>query len=240
MTYGYRYDPPGGKCSGGPTPGALNLRFVVMDEIAGVGDSGIYNCRNTRTGSNLSLHGVGRAWDARTVSAAGPNLALNAALAEFFVAAAEDLGIQRVIAWGRRSDGTIGPREWDSRVGERFWERYSGPLHQSHNHVELCALAAQKLTRDEVRAAIRKHWKGPTNGKEEDMAQVPQNEWDELKTDVAEIKTQIAQIWKGAGDNVKSGEKTIYEAVLEDVNGGLGATLAEMERRIVAAIKGQV
>lgn len=152
--FGYCYDEAGSKCSGKVLPGTANLRAVVDELIPEAGDLGAYNCRPKRTSSKMSLHGVGRAWDLGTST-----LAFNAEIAEFLVAVAPLLGIQRVIAYGKRVDGTTGPREWDSRVGERVWERYSGPSHKDHNHIELCKRAAAELTRAEVRAAIQAHWR---------------------------------------------------------------------------------
>ena len=146
MAYGFCYADSGPRCSGGPRPGTVVLRDVVMSKIQGVGSLGIYNCRPKRTSSNLSLHAVGRAWDA---AIAVSNKALGVRLAQFFVDAAEDLGIQRVIYW---------EREWDSRPGQRWWSPYSGPNHHDHAHVELCPHAAQNLTAGEVDVAIRRYW----------------------------------------------------------------------------------
>lgn len=162
MAYGFCYDPPT-KCRGKCQPGVTNYRVVVDELIPEVGDKGCYNCRNSRTGSTLSLHGEGRADDVATEKMVNgrlvPDLELNHELAEFNIAAAEALGIQRVIAWGLRADGTFGPREWDSRQGERLWERYSGPLHKDHNHVEFCWAAATGLTKSQVRAAVARYWR---------------------------------------------------------------------------------
>lgn len=162
MAYGYQYSPAPTRCSSGPAPGLVILSRVTMELVPGVGTFGIFNCRPSRTGSSLSRHANGTAWDAACEGQ------LNIDLADFFVRAAQDLGVQRVIAYGKRHDGTTGPREWDSRDGERVWERYSGPSHADHNHVELCADAAMNLTEEEVRAAFKKHW--DKGGDEFDMA----------------------------------------------------------------------
>jgi hypothetical protein len=124
-----------------------------------LGDYGIYNCRNSRTGSTLSLHGEGRAWDC---AIPWGETALGDSVAKFYVLSAEMLGIQRVI-WGFGAGKA--PREWDSRAGERYWEAYSGPAHDDHIHVELCWKAALNLTAATVRTAFRTFWEGE---KEED------------------------------------------------------------------------
>jgi hypothetical protein len=133
-------------------------------EIPELGDKGTYNCRPSRTSSNLSRHAGGTAWDPATEKVVNgrvvPDLVLNDRVARFFVIAAPDLGVQRVIANGLRADGTKGPREWDSRPGEREFERYSGPLHDDHVHVELCNKAARELTRAQVRIALKRYWYG--------------------------------------------------------------------------------
>jgi hypothetical protein len=58
---GYRYD-WARRCTGGPQRGALALQGWLAAHVKGV-SWGIYNCRKTRLGSNLSLHAEGRAVD---------------------------------------------------------------------------------------------------------------------------------------------------------------------------------
>lgn len=153
MSFGYQYDPAKG-CSGKAQPGTRVLRDTMDLLVPDLGDYGIYNCRSTRTGKSYSLHAEGRAWDCAIPSGKWD---LGDLTAQFFVDAAQDLGVQRVI-WGRGPGKP--PKEWDSREGQRFWSAYSGPPHDDHNHVELCWAAARSLTPTIVRAAFAKYWKG--------------------------------------------------------------------------------
>lgn len=158
MSFGYCYDAPT-KCRGSCQPGVVNFRAGLKEVLPQFGSYGCLNCRSTRTGSTLSLHGEGRAEDVSTPIVNGVyHIPSNTKLGDCLVAAAEELGVQRVIGWGPRYDGSIGPREWDSRLGERYWEPYSGPLHRDHNHVEFCWESALHLTKAQVVAALRKHW----------------------------------------------------------------------------------
>lgn len=179
MTFGYCYDAPE-RCSGMAQPGTRVLRDTIDELLPWVGDYGIYNCRPTRTGKTLSLHGEGRAWDAAIPVEAQED---GTRLAAFFVAAATDLGIQRVI-WGFGFGKA--PKEWDSRPGERYWEGYSGPAHDDHIHVELCWAAARNLTDDQVRTAFARYWEG-------EEAEVPTPEqWQAF--------VEADQKWKGEMD----------------------------------------
>lgn len=63
-------------------------------------------------------------------------------------------------------------------------------------------------------------------GEEDDLAKVSQEEWEE-------VKTQVAEMWKANGDRV--GKK--YVGVLEDINPTLGAYLKAMEQRIIDELK---
>jgi hypothetical protein len=154
MNYGYCYD-SAQKCTGKAQPGTRILRDTMDELVPELGDMGIYNCRNTRGGSTLSLHGEGRAWDCAV--SARTNLALGNKTAQFFVDACQMLGIQRVI-WNRR--------QWDSRA--KAWRKYSGQSpHTDHIHVELCWTAARGLSATTVRRAYAVHW--TTQPKGDDM-----------------------------------------------------------------------
>jgi uncharacterized protein YraI len=59
---GFKYD-YASQCSGGPSKGAQNLLSFLQSSFPGGRNGGIYNCRSVRGGSNLSLHGEGRAVD---------------------------------------------------------------------------------------------------------------------------------------------------------------------------------
>lgn len=172
------YNAAGTKCSGKAQLGTRNLRAAIDSAIEWVGDYGIYNCRPTRTGSSLSLHGEGRAWDA-AVSVAARQQGLK--LAQFFVDAAQMLGVQRVIYW---------EREWDSRDGQRYWSSYSGPNHHDHVHVELCWEAAQRLTTQVVNDALAKYW---TPTEEDFLAKLTEAEQQELLEKVRRIDTALIE-----------------------------------------------
>lgn len=149
--YGYQYDPAGTKCSGKCQPGTTILSQTMQRLVPELGSLGCYNCRPTRGGGSLSLHGEGRAWDC----AASGALLIKAG--QFFVDAAEMLGVQRVIC-GFGSGKA--PKEWDSRPGQRFWSDYGGPAHDDHDHVELCWDAALHLTVQQVEDAFERYWPG--------------------------------------------------------------------------------
>lgn len=191
MSYGYQYDPYDPGWGGKAQPGAIALRDVTMRRVPPVGSLGIL--RDKSRCNKRSAHCHGRAWDA----AIGPTAAeipTGTALAEFYVLpeVAQELGIQRVI-WGFGSG--VAAKEWDSRPGQRFWSDYSGPLHDEHVHVELCWAAARTLTEAKVEAVFDAHW-----GQEDDMAAVPQADWDAVKASVeqmaATVKTMAARVKK--------------------------------------------
>lgn len=126
------YNPAGNKCLGGNQPGAEALRAGVMSLYDKAVDLGIYNCRDTRGGSSLSLHAEGRAWDAG-FPYIHPD---GTALADLLVEHSNILCIQRVI-WNRH--------EWDNRGGG--WEPYTGSDdHTTHLHIELNWYGAEHLT----------------------------------------------------------------------------------------------
>lgn len=168
---------------------------------------GCYNCRPTANGGK-SIHGEGRASDEGTprFPNGSLNLAWNTRYGDFLVKAAPDLGIQRVIGWGPRADGTTGPREWDSRLGERLWERYSGPLHQDHNHVEFCWDAALGLTESQVEAAIQRYWYGQEDWLTMATEAEVQRAFEKAlnNTVVPELKRLIIGYFSADGDAVKA------------------------------------
>lgn len=132
------YNSPGTDCLGHAQPGLVALRDALLPKFFPCYDLGIYNCRTTRGGDNLSLHGEGRAWDA---GFPGTCHTEGTRLAEFLVANADALGVQRVIWCGKEWGG---PGEW-------FWEPYYGQSqHTDHVHVELNWDAATNLTRQQV------------------------------------------------------------------------------------------
>jgi hypothetical protein len=62
---GVRYDKVGSVCSGKCQVGLLRLRDDTANRFQAEEFLGCYNCRNTRTGTSLSLHAEGRALDYR-------------------------------------------------------------------------------------------------------------------------------------------------------------------------------
>lgn len=152
MSFNYCYDPTEPGWGGKVQTGTDALRDVMLAKVPELTDLGIIRDKS-RCNQKSSTHCYGRAWDPGT-----PNKAINIKLGQFFVDAALDLGIQRVIGYGKRSDGTVGYREWDSRPGQRFWSRYTGPEHLSHVHVEHCWEAARRLTAQQVHDAYDRYW----------------------------------------------------------------------------------
>lgn len=181
MAYGFQYNPAGSKCSGKAQPGVRILRDTMDDLVPELGDLGIYNCRPTRGGGSLSLHGEGRAWDC----AASGALLIKAG--QFFVDAAEMLGVQRVICGFGPGKA---PKEWDSRPGQRFWSDYGGPAHDDHDHVELCWDAALHLTVQQVKDAFGRYWVG---AEEDFLAKLTEDEQQELLEKVRRIDTAIIE-----------------------------------------------
>lgn len=132
MGFGFVYDGPPSKCAKGARPGTKALRDGTMHLFPGVTDLGIFNCRPTRNSgsSTLSFHADGRAWDP------GCSGDLNEQVFQFFIAHADDLGIQEAISKRRR---------WDSRTREI--KHYGGDdPHTEHVHVSQCIRAANSLT----------------------------------------------------------------------------------------------
>ena len=116
----------GASCTGSLTPGAQALGELLVTEYGGSFQG--YNCRpNTADGSQLSVHGTGRAVDFFP-----PSSAVGDTAAAFLVDQAAALGIQLVI-WNRR--------DWSCYGG---WSSYGGPNpHTDHVHVELTVAASR-------------------------------------------------------------------------------------------------
>lgn len=123
--------------SDGPTPGAKVLMAFVLATFPGTTDLGIYNNRNVRGGSTLSVHAEGRACDFGC-PISGP---LGDQLAAWLVDNSSRIGIQQVI-WNRRS--------WNNQ--RRTWVAYHGVNpHTNHVHAELNRAAAAGLTAAQLR-----------------------------------------------------------------------------------------
>lgn len=140
--FGYQYDRTGARCASGPQPGAVALMRVILDRFAHLNSLGIYNCRQVRGGTTLSLHGEGRAGDTGVPATAAAR-AEGSFLAATLVATARQLGVQEVIWWRQR---------WASNTRE--WRPYTGVHpHTDHVHWGLCWEAARQLTAGQVLAA---------------------------------------------------------------------------------------
>lgn len=155
-------------CTGSAQPGTVALRDGVEATYPGIGNDGIYNCRQTRGGGSWSLHAEGRAWDAHCD--ASTQLALGNTLAAHLVIYHQKLGIQRVI-WNHRI--------WDAARG---WHAYNGvDPHTGHLHIEICWAAAkgtQQLTVSYVKSVLPGY---------------PVKEWDELATR-DEVKQALREV----------------------------------------------
>jgi len=136
MAFPVTYDPAGSTIGAGPTPGAIALRdwgLAIADQIT---DLGIYNPRVIAGTNTLSVHAVGRAWDAGTPN--GLARAQGDLLAGTLIAYHAELGIQMVI-WQRQ--------KWTNLRASQGWRPYNGAdPHTSHLHIEITKAASRRLT----------------------------------------------------------------------------------------------
>jgi hypothetical protein len=132
------YTPEPTRCSGGPTPGALNLQDWICNRSpwrAAVTNLGIYNCRTIAGSRRLSSHASGRAGDSGVRIIPGGHPAGHE-LARWLVANAAVLGVQEVI-WNRQ--------RWDNQT--RRWRPYTGVSpHLDHVHWALNTHGGRHLT----------------------------------------------------------------------------------------------
>lgn len=216
--YGWAYNSTGTRCTGKPQPGTVALRNVIIALYPGIGSYGIYNCRQTRTGSSLSTHAEGRGWDASCNAYNAKARAVGDRLAADLWANARALGIQRII-WNRR--------QIDSRPGNRdAWRAYrSYPPHTDHLHIELCWAAARDipLTESYIRSVL------PGMKQEDDLAQVPQNEWEQAKRDIEDIKKAL-YIGRGKDDPLYP-EPIQIDDYLREFRKEVQAALAELKAK---------
>lgn len=143
-----RYDPAGTVCSKGPQPGATALMMWLLGSYPEAKSLGIFNCRPTRGGTKLSLHGEGRALDVAfpltKYEDANPT---GTALAHRLVAHADELGVQLVI---------FNRKIWSANRANENWRAYTGSAgpHLDHLHVELCWDAAKNLTGPKIQRVL--------------------------------------------------------------------------------------
>lgn len=122
------YNSPGTTCTGEPAPGAIKLRDMILQEWNGTKSMGIYNCRNVRGGTTLSLHGEGRAIDI------GASFSTMKQLAQWCVDYSGWYGIQEVI---------FNKKIWSSNKAYSGWRNYNGTNpHTDHVHIGLTTEAA--------------------------------------------------------------------------------------------------
>lgn len=131
-------------CASGPQPGARALLAYWLEQTPDDATSlGIFNCRNVRGGTSMSVHACGRAIDLGVpVSVAGHRIAVDflARLAPH----AQSLGVQLII-FSRHSGSARNP--WPTQ--------YRGVHpHDDHIHLELNGKAAAELTLATLRAVV--------------------------------------------------------------------------------------
>lgn len=127
------YNGTGSKCSGGPQPGVIAARSVILQIFIGILRSlGIYNCRPVRGGGSLSTHGEGRGFDCGCNANVPKEKEAGDKLAAMLIKHYRKLGIQRII-WNRR--------QWDCKT--KTWRAYGGVSpHTDHLHIEFCWAAS--------------------------------------------------------------------------------------------------
>jgi lysophospholipase L1-like esterase len=134
-----RHDSTGTKCARGPQPGAIAVRDWLKRNVPG-SSFGIYNCRNVRGGSSLSLHAEGRAVDWKVTTANGNALVsrLLASEGPERWALARRMGAQEVI---------FNRRIWTAKRAGEGLRRYTGSNpHTDHVHIGLHWGGALKQT----------------------------------------------------------------------------------------------
>lgn len=138
------YEAAGTRCSGGMTPGAVELGRFIKANFPGVASVQGYNCRTIGGSSTLSLHGVGRALDIM-IPVDGSWSDRGSAdndkgdpIADWLIANAETIGIQYIV-WDRRSWGA-------HRSGNKLRDYGGQHAHHDHLHIELTTAAARKAT----------------------------------------------------------------------------------------------
>lgn len=153
---------PARSCTGSATPGcrALMAWFLSAYGQLGAVNSGIYNCRDIVGGSGFSLHAEGRACD---LGIRPHSADWGSVLATQLWNNSAELGIQLII-WNRRYAS--------GAKSDQGWLPYSGQSpHIDHIHAELSWHAARTLTVERIEQIL---------GEQDDMAEVPQWQWDRL------------------------------------------------------------
>lgn len=131
-------------CSGGPQPGAVALLAWCRENSPEGRSMGIYNCRDVRGGTSMSIHACGRALDWGMPMLNGRGGQAGHALVRRFAMHGRRLGIQCVI-YDRRI--------WTARSPEG--RPYGGIApHYDHLHIELTPASGRNLTLATLRAVL--------------------------------------------------------------------------------------
>ena len=133
-----RYD-RASSCSGGMTPGAVELGRYISDHFNGVRAIQGYNCRSIRGSNNLSMHATGRAIDIMTPLSGGKAAnQIGDPIGNWLVTHSSTIGVQLII-WDRVI--------WNgSRSGTKHRSYGGVHPHHDHLHVEINRDAANRNT----------------------------------------------------------------------------------------------
>lgn len=129
-------------CSGKALPGTVALMQYTLERFPYCSSMGIYNCRDVRGGTSLSIHACGRALDVGipVLSSGRANTALGHPVVQFFDQFSTEFGIM----------GQIYDRVRYDR-GDPRGAYYGGTHpHYNHDHVEQRSEKALSLTRAEI------------------------------------------------------------------------------------------
>lgn len=138
------YDKASGRCTDGPSSGAVALRDFMMSQYVEARDGGIYNCRTVRGSQTPSIHGEGRAWDMTLPVRNGRGHPRGHDAVKQLAGYGRRFGIQSIIF-----DRTI----WSARSPSG--RQYAGVHpHYDHLHIELTRDAASKLTVATLRSVL--------------------------------------------------------------------------------------
>lgn len=205
--FGTCHNGTGSRCTGGPQPGVVALRNMVMRLFPIFGSLGIYNCRPVRGGGSLSTHGEGRGWDCRCNANIPNEREAGDDLAKLLVQVHKYLGIQRII-WNRR--------QWDTNT--KAWRAYGGVSpHTDHLHIELCWASAsgpKRLTEPYVWLIL--------NG-EDEMTPAQEAKLDQALAALGTLSGRVAALEVSLGVPYEKGltvQKSLIKRIqVEDENG---------------------
>ena len=122
-------------CSGQAMPGARALLAWLLKAYPSTSSLGIYNCRNVRGGTSMSIHACGRAVDLKVPMINNRGTPLGHSIVNQLAAEGKRLGIQAIIY-----DREI----WSARSPDGRYYGGTAP-HYDHIHIELNKNAGSKL-----------------------------------------------------------------------------------------------